>query len=355
VIASVRSLSLALAVGCALTFAACSGGGGSAPAPKPYVPFTPQNVAKASGTLTIKFSHIKAHLTASAKKSGGANKRAPRFIDPYGTFLEISSYATDTTASLGIFNYPTGVTFVQLQNQTTNPDGSFTVTVPIISSPNGQTNVYIYEVADGTPGSPPTYPSSPPSYNDVISYGEGVIPAVTAGSTNVALPVTLQLAPIALGLSYTPTVNEGEAMPLSSTADGAGTFVIDQYYGPSTEDPYAYAFVVGADLEENIDLCYFYPPNTTGSGGMPQINLVSQSPDNGGQSRIGTAQNGAWVYYPDDSENGVSAEFQTVLPAFPTDGPYYNYPNNYPEIAPLLPGESVPGFVDFEYGCYDCG
>jgi hypothetical protein len=343
VIASVRSLRLALAAGCALTFAACSGGGGSTPLPKPTVSSAPQNVAKASGTLTIKFSHIKAHLSASARKAGATNKRAPRFVDPNGSFLEVSSYATDTTASLGIVNYPTGVTFVQLQGATLNADGSLTVTVPIISSPNGQTNVYIYEVADGSPGSPPTYPSSAPSYNDVISYGEGVIPAVAPGSSNVAVPVTLQLAPIALGVSWSPTVNDDGAVPLATTSDGAPSFNIDQYYGSGTDDPYAYAFVVGADLEDNIDSCYFYPPNTTGAGGMPQINLISQSSANGGTSRIGQTTNGAYVYYTDGPYDGVQAEFQTVIPAFPTDGPYS-------ALGPVLPGEQVNGWVDFECG-----
>ncbi|MGD1065844.1 MAG: hypothetical protein ABR975_03430 [Vulcanimicrobiaceae bacterium] len=319
--------------------AACSGGA-TTPTPTPATPktapsTTPQTVAKASGTLTIKFSHIKSHLTAATKK-GGAAKRSPKFVDPNGTFLEISSFdASGTGNSLGVYNFPTGVTFVQIPNNAA-ANGTMTVTVPIVAS-SSQTNVYVYEVNDGTTGSPPTYPTSAPSYSDVLSFGEGSTSgSAPAGSSGNAITVTLQLAPAALGAAPDPTTGEDGSI-LSSTP-GEPTS-----YGLAQNGDYADAYIVGADLDEDVDSCYFAIPGSSGYGGMPLITLVSQSSDGGGTSSIGQSQNGAWIYYPDPWYDSVYAEFQTSVGPFPNDG----------YVSQVLPQESTYGYADFY--CYDCG
>jgi hypothetical protein len=328
---------IALAAFSACVLAACSGGATTpAPAtPKTSPSTTPQTVAKASGTLTIKFSHIKSHLTAATKK-GGAVKRSPKFVDPNGTFLEISSVDTSGTGySLGVNNFPTGVTFVQIPNNAA-ANGTMTVTVPIVAS-SSQTNVYVYEVNDGTTGSPPTYPTSAPSYGDVLSFGEGSTSgSAPAGSSNNAISVTLQLAPAALGAASDPGIDDNGSI-LSTNPDSPTS------YGLAQNGDYSDAYIVGADLDEDVDSCYFAIPGSSGYGGMPPITLVSQSSDGGGTSSIGQSQNGAWLYYPDNSYDSVYAEFQTSVGPFPNDG----------YVSTVLPQQWTYGYADFY--CYDCG
>jgi hypothetical protein len=154
-------------------------------------------------------------------------------------------------------SWPTGVTFVPIQPYLNTTSGTVTATVPIVSDPVS-TNVYIFEVNDRGAN----YESIPePSYGDVISYGEGTVLTPSAGSSN-PLTVTLQLAPAALGVAYSPS------------------------YSDSGET------------------------------------LGTQASDNGGSSAIAQLPNSAWVLVADNAGDGVTAEFQTSVGQFPDDGPF---------------------------------
>jgi hypothetical protein len=365
VIASARSLRLALAIGCALMFAGCGMGGGTTPAPA-NKSLASTKVVKGTGTLTIKFPKHLVHLTSANLRHGAgasrrvasqivggvrstAAKRSPKFVDPNGTFLEISSFGSCDYSSLGIFNWPTGVTFVPIAPN--NLDGSETVTVPIVSDSDGcPTNVYVYEVGDGDQDtSPAEYPSSAPTYSDVISYGEGVTSGgVTVGTTNpTPLTITLQIAPAMLAITEDEvTGDEGQGEFLGSSSDGATEWEIDPINYSSSDDEYAYAFVLAADYLQSSDNCYFYPPGAAGSGGMPSISIAFQQSDNDGTSRVGTVQSGAVVYYADYSEDpdGVVAEFSSTVAPFPQDGPYTP---SYDWLSPVLSGETTTGWAYF--------
>ena len=363
-IASARSLRLALAVGCALTFVACGTGGGVTPPPaNKFLPST--KVVKGTGTLTIKFPKHLVHITSSVAARHAARasrrvastivgsvrstaaKRSPKFVDPNGTFLEVSSFGSCDDSSLGIFNFPSGVTFVPIAPN--NLDGSETVTVPIVSDSQGcSTIVYVYEVGDGDQySSPAQYPGSPPSYGDVISYGEGITSGgVTAGTAATPLTITLSIAPAMLAITEDMTTgDDGEGDFLTTGMDGAPSWQMDAINFSDSNDDYAYSYVLAADYLQSSDNCYFYPPDTAGAGGMPTINIAAQQADNGGTSRVATIQSGAVVIYADDDFDNVMAEFSSTVAPFPQDGPYTPA---YDWLSPVLGLQTTTGWVYVE-------
>jgi hypothetical protein len=339
-IATRRPIAFLVAAACGLGLAACSGGATTPPvkvAAAPTAAPSPQSVAKASATITIKLSHIKEHLASVKKKGAGTTKRGPRFVDPNGTYLEIMSYGEYSNNTLGtnMATFPAGVTFVPINDANT----TFTATVPIISDPLGTTNVYVLEVDDGGP-----YTAfSPPSAIDVVSYGEGYITAPSPGSSN-SLTVTLEMNPAALGVAYPPDYSETATSLYNSSSDSPTDFSIEPF-ASNTTDGDAYAYFVAGDVADDVDDCYFAVPGTGPAGNMPQISFT-QTSDDGGYSYIAQAQNGAYVYFPDIWFDGVTANVQTSIAAWPTDGPFTS--------SPILPANTVNGYVDFQ--CTgDCG
>jgi hypothetical protein len=333
--------------------AACSGGG-AAPTATPKAPTatptpTTQNVAKASGTLTIKFSHIKEHLVAGKSKNGTVTgRRSPKFIDPQGTFLVVASYGVCSQTTLGIYS-PSTLTWVPISSQNAQPDGTQVATVPIVAD-GCSTIVYAYEVNDATEPSPLVFPSYPNGTSgDILAFGEGLTSgSPQAGSSGNAVSITMEVAPYALGFSYAPQNGSSATTLGGPNASDAATFDLENYGNSSSQyDSDGSAYVVAGDYDMAVDDCYFNvgSPGTGSSSSMPAITLAEQYSDNGGQSKIDQLPNGAWVYYADADNNDVFANFTSGIGAFPTDGPYSsaNVPN---PAAPIFTAQNFSGWVD---------
>ncbi|HTW85925.1 MAG TPA: hypothetical protein VMD91_17780 [Candidatus Sulfotelmatobacter sp.] len=355
--ASPRLFFLALGLGCAPLLAACSGGA-AAPSATPKAPTatptpTTQNIAKATGTLHIKFSHIKEHLSASARKGAGGPRRTPKFVDPaVGSYLEIASWGSCQQYTMGIFNFNTVTIVPVAPNQ---PDGSQVASVPIVAD-GCSTNVYVYEVNEGDQSPPTTFPTytnvEADSGGDLLAYGEGTIPSATSAGTTVGVTVTMSIAPYQLGMAFAPTLGDAAGTPDGTDSDSPSTFSLDNYTYAPTSDGWAYGYAVAGDLAQSIDSCYF-GTDPVGAGGMPTIALVQQT--SSGTSRIGQVASGAWVLYYDGS-NAVEAEFSTTVGPFPTDGPYapgYTGLPYYTQATPIIStAQQTTGWVNFVCNSY---
>lgn len=357
---STRFLHLALTGAFALALASCSGGGGSGgtvPAPKPSPSLAPQNVAKAAGTVTIKFSHIKEKMavTAGSRKGASAVRRSPKFVDPVsGSYLEFASYATCTQVGFGITDFTT----MTVIPTAPSPAGTQTVTVPLVTDADGCTiNVYVYEVYEPEGAAPSALPTLNNGSGDVIAYGEATPGQYISPGTTTPLTVTLSIAPTVIGVSYPPGSGEG-AEPLASSSSSPEPFAIGainyQYNSSSTY----YAYLVGADLADDISDCYFTEQGVGVVDDMPNITLEQQysveayTNTSSGSSAISQSNTGAYVYNADSSFDSVMAEFQTSFGPFPNDGPY-----GAGVVTPPVGSQSLSGWVEFNCDINDdfCG
>ena len=269
-IAAARSITLAAA---ALVLAACQGGGATAPSFSTGTPApgAPASNNRAQASITIHYAQNLHKLAAHA------GRRSPRFVDPNGNVLQISS----TTSVSGNSSFLT---------VSVNPgaDGSQTVNFPIVASPGAGNTTPINVIETGGEGGS-TLATGQASLTNVMPGSLVQPPAITLYMNTAGIAITTDLlgASDATALSTTPT---------SPTPWSPCSLITS---GPS----YLYPFDPLLDLvlaQQNV-----------GTAGIPTPQLVSQTSDNGGTSRIASDTfNGIHMIF-DANNDGVVAHFST--------------------------------------------
>ncbi|MBV9098916.1 MAG: hypothetical protein JO079_12760, partial [Frankiaceae bacterium] len=266
-IAAARSITLAAA---ALTLAACQGGGATAP---PFstgrpAPSAPSSNNRAQASITI---HYAQNVHRLATHSG---RRSPRFVDPNGNVLQISS----TTSANGNSTF-------SIVTVNAGADGTQTVNFPIVASPGAGNTTFINVVETGGEG------------GSTLATGQASLTNVMPGTSVSAPPITLYMNTAGIAIT-TDLVAASDATALSANAASPTPWT------PCTSSvSYVYPF----DGLNNLVLAQ----QNVGVGGIPTPQLVSQTSDNGGTSRIATDTfNGIHVVF-DAHGDGVVGHFQT--------------------------------------------
>jgi len=252
----------------AIALASCSGGGSTASV-APHT--TPSSGGRAQATITVKYTQGMHRLKSSA------TRRSPRFVDPYGSTVNVSS-SSSTNPS---FSTSTSIVVAPAA------DGSQTILAPIVSSPGPSDTTYIYVVE---------YDSS----GDQLSTGQAYLSSVQPGTVVQAPPITLNMVVAGVAIT-TDTQVGGDLTPLSQNAASPTVWASCNILAGRA----SYLIPYDAANEYLLD-----PPTYVGLGGIPQAQVTSQVADNGGTSRISTDVNGGLHITFDPSGDGVNGTIQ---------------------------------------------
>ena len=276
-IRSARTLASAAAT--ALVLAACSGGGGTAQAPAVPAP----TAAPTAGPASRAQASITVHYTPSVHRlHTSSSKRSPRFVDPNGTQLQISSFTTPSFVSLDALTFRVAP----------GPDGSQTVTAPITSSGDPGSLTYV-KVVETDPDA------------GVLASGQGTLSGVMPGTLVTGPAITLYMR--ATGIIATTNVQTGGDAMLISYDPAAPT---ELFNSQSSSLNACSALGSGGFALLPIDALFDYSSlfgRQVGAGGIPPIQVPDQKADNGGTSRLATDSSGFFHVTFDASNNGVTA------------------------------------------------
>ena len=245
-----------------VALSACGGAGNTASS-------LPLPAAKGSVGAPDATAKLVIHYPAVHHINSGA--RAPKFVDPNGTQLQILEYSY-------AFSQFTPYEYV---NVAPGSDGTQTVTFPIVSS-TSSTFIQITEL-----GTAPALLSQGSGYFGSVAPGRTLTGTLTLNMNVYDLAVTTDPS------TFSPSSTFG-TLPTNSASVPK--------WAASCTTTVSYIYPVDALLNAAITA-------PVGIGGIPPVTLVSQTPDNGGSTVLTTKPGGGYQPVFDTLSHGVTATF----------------------------------------------
>jgi hypothetical protein len=264
VIGSPRTLATIAVAAAAL--ASCSGGGSTTSAAPQAVP---SSGGRAQATITIKYTQGTHHLATHS------NRRSPRFVDPAGAYLNVSSLSSTNPS----FQMHASIAIAP------GTDGTQTITAPILSSP-GATDTTLVDVIETS------------STSQQLANGEAVLTSVQPGTSVTAPPITLYMTVQGIGITTDP-LNGSDAIALSSDPTAPTPWPI------CSQTSWLFAFDATGAWTTQFQ-------TAVGQGGIPTPQILTQVSDGaGGTSRLTSTQTNGIRLLLDTNGDGVTAHLQT--------------------------------------------
>lgn len=249
----------------AVALASCSGGGATTNAAPKIVP---SSGGRAQATITIKYTQGTHHLATHA------NLRSPRFVDPAGNLLIVTSFSSTNPSFRIDANF----------NVAPRADGTQSVTAPILSSPGATDSTFVGVIETDFS-------------SFMLADGEAILASVQPGTSLTAPPITLYMSVQGIGITTDP-LNGSDAIPLSSDPTVPTPWPICA--------PTSWLFAFDATGAWTTQF-----QTAVGQGGIPTPQILTQASDNGGTSRLTSTQTNGIRLLLDGAGDGVTAHLQT--------------------------------------------